>query len=107
MTRYIFKRLLLMIPTLLGVAVLVFVLLRVLPGDVVEIRFASGQNQFLDQKMLDAERAKLGLDKPLWQQFVDVHGGAPPVRPRALDVDGLARSPRRSSSGSRCRSSSR
>src|SRR5262249_54357841 len=65
------KRILLMIPTLLGVAVLIFVLLRVLPGDVVEIRFASGQNQFLDQKMLDEERAKLGLDKPLWQQFVD------------------------------------
>ena len=58
-----------MIPTLLGVAVLVFVLLRVLPGDVVEMRFASGQNQFVDQKMLDAERAKLGLDKPIWQQF--------------------------------------
>jgi peptide/nickel transport system permease protein len=69
-TRYIVTRFLLMIPTLLGVAVLVFVLLRVLPGDVVEMRFASGQNQFLDQKMLDAERAKLGLDKPIWQQFV-------------------------------------
>ena len=70
MTRYMLKRLFLMIPTLLGVAVLVFVLLRVLPGDVVEMRFASGQNQFVDQKMLDAERAKLGLDKPVWQQFV-------------------------------------
>jgi peptide/nickel transport system permease protein len=68
-TRYIAKRFLLMIPTLLGVAVLVFVLLRVLPGDVVEMRFASGQNQFVDQKMLDAERAKLGLDKPIWHQF--------------------------------------
>jgi peptide/nickel transport system permease protein len=69
MTRYILNRLLLMIPTLLGVIVLVFVLLRVVPGDVVEMRFASGQNQFVDQKMLDAERAKLGLDKPVWQQF--------------------------------------
>jgi peptide/nickel transport system permease protein len=69
-TRYVLKRITLMIPTLLGVAVLIFVLLRVLPGDVVEMRFASGQNQFLDQKLLDAERAKLGLDKPLWQQFV-------------------------------------
>jgi peptide/nickel transport system permease protein len=75
MTRYILKRLLLMIPTLLGVAVLVFVLLRVLPGDVVEMRFASGQNQFVDQKMLDAERAKLGLDKPVWRQFMDYMGG--------------------------------
>jgi peptide/nickel transport system permease protein len=33
------------------------------------MRFASGQNQFVDQKMLDAERAKLGLDKPIWKQF--------------------------------------
>jgi peptide/nickel transport system permease protein len=71
MTKYILTRLLLMIPTLLGVIVLVFVLLRVVPGDVVEMRFASGQNQWLDQKVLAAERAKLGLDKPLWRQFVD------------------------------------
>jgi peptide/nickel transport system permease protein len=55
--------------------VLVFVLLRVLPGDVVEMRFASGQNQFVDQKMLDAERAKLGLDRPIWQQFVAYMAG--------------------------------
>jgi peptide/nickel transport system permease protein len=71
MAKYILTRLLLMIPTLLGVIVLVFVLLRVLPGDVVEMRFASGQNQFVDQKLLASERAKLGLDKPLWRQFVD------------------------------------
>ena len=40
MLRYAIQRLLLMIPTLLGVAVLVFVLLRMLPGDIVELRFA-------------------------------------------------------------------
>jgi peptide/nickel transport system permease protein len=71
MARYTLQRFLLMFPTLLGVVVLIFVLLRVVPGDVVEMRFASGQNQFVDQKLLAAERAKLGLDKPLWQQFVD------------------------------------
>jgi peptide/nickel transport system permease protein len=60
-----------MIPTLLGVVVLVFVLLRVIPGDVVEMRFQTGQNQFVDQQVMAAERAKLGLDKPVWQQFVD------------------------------------
>ena len=38
MLRYAIQRLLLMIPTLLGVAVLVFVLLRMLPGDIVELR---------------------------------------------------------------------
>jgi peptide/nickel transport system permease protein len=72
MTRYIVKRFLLMFPALLGVAVLVFVLLRVIPGDVVEMRFLTGgTNQFLDQKMLDAERAKLGLDRSIGRQFVD------------------------------------
>jgi len=75
MAKYILTRLLLMIPTLLGVIVLVFVLLRVVPGDVVEMRFASGQNQFVDQKLLASERAKLGLDKPLWQQFVGYLAG--------------------------------
>jgi peptide/nickel transport system permease protein len=71
MGRYAVNRFLLMIPTLLGVVVLVFVLLRVIPGDVVEMRFQTGQNQFVDQKVMAAERAKLGLDKPIWLQFVD------------------------------------
>ena len=35
---------LLMIPTLLGVAVLVFLLMRVVPGDIVEMRYAGSQN---------------------------------------------------------------
>jgi len=73
--KYVLKRLLLMVPTLLGVVVLIFVLLRVVPGDVVEMRFVSGQNQFVDQKLLAAERAKLGLDKPMWQQFGDYLAG--------------------------------
>jgi peptide/nickel transport system permease protein len=55
--------------------VFIFVLLRVVPGDVVEMRFMSGQNQFVDQQMLAAERAKLGLDQPLWRQFVAYMGG--------------------------------
>jgi peptide/nickel transport system permease protein len=73
--RYIVKRFLLMFPTLLGVAVLVFFLLRVIPGDVVEMRFMTGGNQFVDAQMLAAERAKLGLDQPLWRQFAAWMGG--------------------------------
>jgi peptide/nickel transport system permease protein len=73
--KYVLKRFLLMFPTLLGVVVFIFVLLRVVPGDVVEMRFMSGQNQFVDQQMLAAERAKLGLDQPLWRQFVAYMGG--------------------------------
>ena len=69
MHRYIISRLLLMIPTLLGVAILIFVLLRIVPGDVVEARYLTQGSQFQSQDLMDQERAKLGLDKPLWQQF--------------------------------------
>jgi peptide/nickel transport system permease protein len=74
MTRYIVKRLLLMIPTLLGVAVIIFLLMRVVPGDVVELRFA-GESSFASKENLDKERVRLGLDKPMLAQFVDWMGG--------------------------------
>lgn len=69
MRQYILKRLLLMIPTLLGVAVMVFLLLRVAPGDIVELKYA-GTGAFAPKEVLDQERAQLGLDKPLWHQFL-------------------------------------
>ena len=75
MGSYIFKRLAAMIPTLLGVAVLIFVLLRVVPGDVVEARYLAQGSQFVSQDLMNQERAKLGLDKPLWQQFTSWMGG--------------------------------
>ena len=75
MARYILKRLLAMIPTLLGVAILIFLLLRVVPGDVVEARFMTQGSQFLSQELMDIERKKLGLDQPMWQQFTTWMGG--------------------------------
>jgi peptide/nickel transport system permease protein len=72
---YIVKRLLAMIPTLLGVAVLIFVLLRVVPGDVIEARFLAQGSQFQSQELMDIERRKLGLDQPMWQQFTTWMGG--------------------------------
>jgi peptide/nickel transport system permease protein len=69
MHRYVIRRLLLMIPTLLGVAVLVFLLMRVVPGDIVEMRFAEGQ--FFSPEQVAKERARFGLDRPLWRQFLD------------------------------------
>jgi peptide/nickel transport system permease protein len=68
---YVVKRFLLMVPTLVGVAILAFVLLRIVPGDVVEARFMSaGQGQYVDKRVMDEERAKLGLDQPLYKQFL-------------------------------------
>lgn len=70
MLRYTINRILLMIPTLLGVAVLVFLLLRMMPGDIVELRFLMDGGQ-VSPEVLAQERARLGLDKPLWSQFYD------------------------------------
>src|SRR3970040_2382131 len=70
MRQYVLNRLLLMVPTLLGVAVLVFLLLRVAPGDIVELKYA-GVGAYVSQESMDAERAQLGLDQPLWKQFID------------------------------------
>ena len=75
MLQYIIKRLLLMIPTLFGVAVLIFLLLRVVPGDVVEARFMTQGSQFQSQELMDMERKKLGLDQPMWKQFTTWMGG--------------------------------
>ncbi|HYX64872.1 MAG TPA: ABC transporter permease [Burkholderiales bacterium] len=69
MAYYIVKRLLAMIPTLIGVAVLIFVLLRVIPGDVVEARYLAQGSQFVSQDLMNQERHKLGLDQPMWRQF--------------------------------------
>ena len=75
MHRYIVRRLLLMIPTLLGVAIISFVLLRMVPGDIVLLKLA-GDGGRVDENVLKQERAKLGLDKPIAQQFLDWIAGA-------------------------------
>jgi ABC-type dipeptide/oligopeptide/nickel transport system permease component len=65
MARLIITRVLDAIPTLLLVMVLVFVSLRILPGDPAEV--ALGDLATPDQ--LEALRDQLGLNAPLWQQF--------------------------------------
>src|SRR5206468_4477977 len=54
---------------LLAVAVLIFFLMRVVPGDIVELRFA-GESAFASKENLDKERVRLGLDQPIWKQFL-------------------------------------
>ncbi|MEK7285115.1 MAG: ABC transporter permease, partial [Chloroflexota bacterium] len=69
MQRYVVGRLLLMVPTLLGVAILTFVIMRLVPGDVVELYYS--QSGAVPQEVIDRERKLLGLDKPLHEQFAD------------------------------------
>jgi glutathione transport system permease protein len=66
MLNYFLKRLLGLIPTLLIVAVLVFLFVHMLPGD--PARLAAGQDA--DEQTVAMVRQELGLDKPLPQQFV-------------------------------------
>jgi peptide/nickel transport system permease protein len=70
MLRYTINRVLLMIPTLFGVAVLVFFMLRIVPGDIVEIKLR-GDGGSVTQETIDSERKRLGLDRPLLTQFAD------------------------------------
>jgi peptide/nickel transport system permease protein len=67
--KYLIKRFLLMLPTLFGVALVTFLLIRVIPGDVVELRY-SGDRGAVSQEILDRERARIGLDQPVWKQFL-------------------------------------
>jgi peptide/nickel transport system permease protein len=68
MIRYVWRRFLLALLTLLGVAVLIFVMLRVVPGDVVELKLR-GEGGAVTQDVIEHERARLGLDQPLPAQF--------------------------------------
>ncbi len=70
MNRYVLARFLLMLPTLLAVAILIFLLVRVVPGDIVAVRLVLG-GSYVTPRVIEAERARLGLNKPLWNQFTD------------------------------------
>jgi len=65
---YLAKRLLLIVPTLLGVASLVFVIMRVIPGDVA-LLILGGDSGQIDRAQLAAMHRQLGLDQPLVVQF--------------------------------------
>ena len=74
MLKYAIYRLLLVIPTLLGIAVLVFFVLRVIPGDPVAIKLTS-ESAEISEEQIQAERVRLGLADPLHIQFTKYMAG--------------------------------
>ena len=68
MRTYLAKRILLIVPTLLGVASLVFVIMRVIPGDVA-LLILGGDSGQIDRAQLAAMHHRLGLDQPIVVQF--------------------------------------
>ena len=69
MRTYVAKRLLLILPTLLGVAAVVFVIMRVIPGDVTLLILGGDQTGRIDPQQVAAMRHQLGLDRSIPAQF--------------------------------------
>ena len=70
MYRYVVKRVLLVIPTLIGAAALVFLLMRLIPGDICVVRLGSGGGT-VDPRALAACHLELGMNRPVMLQFFD------------------------------------
>lgn len=71
MYRYISQRFAIMIPTLVGITILIFLTMRVLPGDPLSlITSESSGNYVLSEEELKAARASLGLDQPYHVQYL-------------------------------------
>jgi len=68
---YLARRLLLVIPTLIGVSIIVFLLVRMLPGDAVTMLL----QDYSYASDADAMRARLGLDRPIYVQYTEWLGG--------------------------------
>lgn len=66
MLRYSARKLLLAIPTFLLVAVVVFTLVRLIPGNPAQIMLGDAQ----DPAALERLSRDMGLDRPIWEQFV-------------------------------------
>ena len=78
MQAYIAKRIVLFVPTLLMVTIIIFALLRVVPGDPAVMLLSGGagggDEQEYSQEQLAALRAKLGTDRPIVVQYASWFG---------------------------------
>lgn len=72
MRRFLVRRLLQMLLALLGVSVVVFALMHIVPGD--PVRVALGTR--FDEELYNTLRERMGLDRPLVEQYVSWLGGA-------------------------------
>jgi dipeptide transport system permease protein len=69
--RFLLRRVALIVPTFVGVTLLSFVLIHLVPGDPIEVRF--GERGVAPERLARL-RHEAGLDKPLWQQFLTYEG---------------------------------
>lgn len=74
MKKYVLKRLLQLIPILLGITFLSFAMMRVAGSDAVTELYTNRGTE-VSQEIIDARRAELGLDKPFLIQYFSWLGG--------------------------------
>jgi peptide/nickel transport system permease protein len=70
---YILRRLVLFVPTLVGASILIFVLMRLVPGDIAEILVyqTGSESSAVQKKQIQQIRRELGLERPIVTQYVD------------------------------------
>ena len=78
MSTYILRRLVLFVPTLVGASILIFVLMRLVPGDIAEILVyqTGSESSAVQKKQIQQIRRELGLERPIVTQYVDWIAGA-------------------------------
>ncbi len=78
MSTYILRRLVLFVPTLVGASILIFVLMRLVPGDIAEILVyqTGSESSAVQKKQIQQIRRELGLDRPIVTQYVAWIAGA-------------------------------
>jgi len=78
MGNYVVRRLLLFIPALIGASMLIFVLMRLVPGDIAEILVyqTGSETSGVQQKQIQQIRQELGLTQPVMIQYLSWIGGA-------------------------------
>lgn len=69
MNRYVARRLILFIPVVFGAALLIFLMMHVVPGDVALAILAAGGEGTAPAEALADLREQLGLNRPLYEQF--------------------------------------
>lgn len=72
MGQYVIKRVLLIIPVLLIISMITFALIRIIPGDVVDVMYADSA---LSESDINLIKHQLGMDKPTYVQYLEWAGG--------------------------------
>ena len=71
MLAYSLRRVLIAVPTLLVVLTITFILIRVAPGDPAEVRLGD----YASKEAVEALRAEMGLNRPIWLQYLEAMKG--------------------------------